>query len=64
MAPDSLNGNGISSTPELRPSSNTGQGIGLWFVTWAVTKLGGDLRIRENDLEGSIVTIRLYETVR
>ena len=41
-----------------------GQGIGLWFVTWAVTQLGGDLQFRENDPEGSIVTIRLYDTVR
>jgi len=40
-----------------------GQGIGLWFVNWAVTQLGGDLQFRENDPEGSIVTIRLYETV-
>ncbi|WP_262342911.1 sensor histidine kinase [Haloplanus rubicundus] len=40
-----------------------GQGIGLWFVTWAVTQLGGDLQFRENDPEGSIVTIQLYETV-
>jgi len=39
-----------------------GQGIGLWFVTWAVTQLGGDLQFRENDPEGSIVTIRLYDT--
>jgi two-component sensor histidine kinase/PAS domain-containing protein len=41
-----------------------GQGIGLWFVTWAVTQLGGDLQFRENDPEGSIVTIRLHDTVR
>jgi signal transduction histidine kinase len=37
-----------------------GQGIGLWFVNWAVTQLGGDLRFEENEPEGSIVTIRLY----
>ena len=36
------------------------QGIGLWFVNWAVTQLGGDLQFRENDPEGSIVTVRLY----
>jgi len=41
-----------------------GQGIGLWFVNWAVTQLGGDLRFQENDPEGSIVTIRLYDAVR
>ena len=37
-----------------------GRGIGLWFVTWAVTQLGGEVQFRENDPEGSIVTIRLY----
>jgi PAS domain S-box-containing protein len=37
-----------------------GQGIGLWFVNWAVTQLGGDLQFQENDPEGSIVTVRLY----
>jgi PAS domain S-box-containing protein len=40
-----------------------GRGIGLWFVNWAVTQLGGDLRFRENDPEGSIVTVRLYRSV-
>ncbi len=38
-----------------------GQGIGLWVVNWAVTRLGGDLQFRANDPEGSIVTIRLYD---
>jgi signal transduction histidine kinase len=37
-----------------------GQGIGLWFVTWAVTQLGGDLAFDENDPEGTVVTVRLY----
>jgi PAS domain S-box-containing protein len=37
-----------------------GRGIGLWFVNWAVTQLGGDLDFRENDPEGSVVTVRLY----
>ncbi|MFC6865084.1 ATP-binding protein [Halomicroarcula sp. GCM10025817] len=41
-----------------------GQGIGLWVVNWAVTQLGGDLHFRENDPEGSMVTIRLYEARR
>ena len=40
-----------------------GQGIGLWFVTWAVTQLGGEIQFRENDPEGSLVTIRLYDSV-
>jgi len=33
-----------------------GQGIGLWFVSWAVTQLGGELQFRENDPQGSILT--------
>ncbi|WP_338742238.1 ATP-binding protein [Haloplanus salilacus] len=37
-----------------------GQGIGLWFVNWAVNQLGGDLEFQQNDPEGSVVTIRLY----
>jgi len=41
-----------------------GQGIGLWFVNWAVTQLGGEIRFRENDPEGSLVTVRLYDSVR
>jgi signal transduction histidine kinase len=36
-----------------------GQGLGLWFVNWAVTQLGGELQFSENDPEGSVVTIRL-----
>ncbi|WP_049987141.1 ATP-binding protein [Halobellus rufus] len=39
-----------------------GQGIGLWFVNWAVSQLGGDLQFEQNDPEGSRVTIRLYDT--
>ncbi|MFA9516614.1 ATP-binding protein [Halopenitus sp. H-Gu1] len=39
-----------------------GQGIGLWFVNWAVSQLGGDLQFEQNDPKGSIVTIRLYDT--
>jgi signal transduction histidine kinase len=41
-----------------------GRGIGLWFVTWAVTQVGGDLQFQENDPEGSIVTVRLPDAVR
>ena len=41
-----------------------GQGIGLWFVNWAVTQLGGEIQFRENDPEGSLVTVRLYGSVR
>jgi signal transduction histidine kinase len=37
-------------------------GIGLWFVAWAVTGLGGDLQFTENDPRGSVVTVRLYDT--
>ncbi|SFS92371.1 sensor histidine kinase [Halostagnicola kamekurae] len=38
-----------------------GSGIGLWFVNWAVTQLGGELAFRENDPSGSVVTVRLYD---
>jgi len=41
-----------------------GQGIGLWFVNWAVTQLGGEIQFRENESEGSTVTIRLYDSVQ
>jgi PAS domain S-box-containing protein len=37
-----------------------GRGLGLWFVNWTVTQLGGDLEISENDPQGSVVTVRLY----
>jgi signal transduction histidine kinase len=37
-----------------------GRGIGLWFVNWAVTQLGGELEFSENVPEGSVVTVRLY----
>jgi signal transduction histidine kinase len=40
-----------------------GQGIGLWFVNWAVTQLGGELEFDHNDPAGSVVTVRLYDTV-
>ncbi|RCU44200.1 PAS domain-containing protein [Haloplanus salinus] len=41
-----------------------GQGIGLWFVSWAVTQLGGEIQFQENDPEGSLVTVRLYDPVQ
>jgi len=40
-----------------------GQGIGLWFVNWAVTQLGGELEFDRNDSAGSAVTVRLHDTV-
>jgi signal transduction histidine kinase len=40
-----------------------GRGIGLWFVRWAVTRLGGDLEFDRNDPTGTVVTVRLYGTV-
>jgi len=36
-----------------------GHGIGLWFVSWAVTQLGGTVQFEENDPSGSVVTVRL-----
>jgi sensor histidine kinase regulating citrate/malate metabolism len=41
-----------------------GQGIGLWFVSWTVTQLGGEIQFQENDPEGSLVTVRLYDPVQ
>jgi signal transduction histidine kinase len=39
-----------------------GRGIGLWFVRWAVTQLGGELELDRNDPTGSVITIRLHGT--
>lgn len=36
-------------------------GIGLWFVNWAVLRLGGDLEFREFDSGGTLVAVRLYD---
>jgi signal transduction histidine kinase len=41
-----------------------GQGIGLWFVHWAVTQLGGDLEFAQNEPTGSVVTVRLHGAAR
>jgi signal transduction histidine kinase len=38
-----------------------GRGLGLWFVNWAVRRLGGDVSFGENDPRGSVVTVRLYD---
>ena len=38
-----------------------GQGIGLWFVHWAVTQLGGELTFDRNEPTGSVITVRLYD---
>jgi len=47
---------------ETETALEHGQGIGLWFVNWGVTQLGGDLAFEENDPDGSVVTVRLYES--
>jgi signal transduction histidine kinase len=39
------------------------QGIGLWFVNWAVTQLGGTLSFGDRDSQGSTVTVRLHEVL-
>jgi signal transduction histidine kinase len=39
-----------------------GRGIGLWFVRWAVTQLGGELELDRNDPTGSVITVRLHGT--
>lgn len=36
-----------------------GNGLGLWLVRWAVTHIGGDLAIADNDPRGTVVSIRL-----
>lgn len=36
-----------------------GNGLGLWIVTWIVTRLGGEVEIADNDPRGSVVTISL-----
>ncbi|WP_343146584.1 ATP-binding protein [Halorubrum sp. GN11GM_10-3_MGM] len=38
-----------------------GRGIGLWFVSWAVTQLGGELEFDQNNPTGSTVTVRLCD---
>lgn len=41
-----------------------GSGLGLWVVHWAVTRLGGDLDISENEPRGTVVSIRLPQAKR
>lgn len=41
---------------EERPLRH-GSGLGLWLVSWGVTRLGGELAFRENDPRGSVVTL-------
>lgn len=36
-----------------------GSGVGLWFVSWAVTRLGGDLAVRTPDEGGSEVILTI-----
>jgi anti-sigma regulatory factor (Ser/Thr protein kinase) len=36
-----------------------GTGVGLWLVNWGLSSLGGDLTIREDDSDGSVVTLTL-----
>ncbi|ERH06119.1 MAG: PAS sensor histidine kinase [Halonotius sp. J07HN4] len=37
------------------------KGIGLWFVKWAVSQLGGELSVEPNDPKGSIITARIRD---
>jgi len=60
------NGEGI---PEMDVKTLTGErqidplyhgsGVDLWIAHWVVTRSRGELRFRENDPHGSVVTIRL-----
>lgn len=36
-----------------------GSGLGLWFVYWGVTRLGGELTFDENSPRGSVVKIKI-----
>ncbi|WP_136688558.1 sensor histidine kinase [Halorhabdus amylolytica] len=36
-----------------------GSGVGLWLVSWTVTRLGGDLSFAEREPRGSVVTVDL-----
>jgi signal transduction histidine kinase len=36
-----------------------GTGVGLWFVHWAIMRLGGELSFSESDSGGSVVTVVL-----
>ncbi|WP_166377377.1 PAS domain S-box protein [Halorubrum sp. BOL3-1] len=46
-------------TAETETQLEHGRGIGLWFVNWAVTQMGGELYYQPNTPEGSVVTIRI-----
>jgi signal transduction histidine kinase len=50
-------------TADIETQLKHNQGIGLWFVRWAVTQLGGELIVEQNDPTGTVVTVRLYNTV-
>ena len=36
-----------------------GSGLGLWLVSWGVSRLGGELEFAEKDPRGSVVSLRL-----
>ena len=36
-----------------------GSGLGLWLVSWGVSRLGGTLEFAENDPRGSVVSLRI-----
>jgi len=36
-----------------------GSGVGLWLVSWTVTRLGGDLSFEEREPRGSVVIVNL-----
>ena len=40
-----------------------GSGLGLWAVSWGVTRMGGELTFAENEPRGTVVTIRLPRAV-
>jgi PAS domain S-box-containing protein len=48
-------------TEEGETQSKHSLGVGLWFVKWAVQRLGGELELNENNPSGTVVTVRLYQ---
>lgn len=34
-----------------------GSGVGIWFIHWVISSLGGELRIEDNDPRGTVLTM-------
>jgi signal transduction histidine kinase len=42
---------------------NHGLGVGLWFVKWAVTRLGASLAVERATAEGTVILVRFHGAV-